>query len=71
MQIIIFDVKTSNVLLDEACITAKITDVGLAKMIAGSEIKTLLVSFPPSQQLHYSSREYFLQRMSCAGADQL
>jgi len=46
-QIIIFDVKTSNVLLDEACITAKITDVGLAKMIAGSEIKTLLVSYLP------------------------
>lgn len=42
-QIIIFDVKSSNVLLDEACIAAKITDVGLARIIAGNEIKTILV----------------------------
>ncbi|BDA51316.1 Mitogen-activated protein kinase kinase kinase 11 [Coccomyxa sp. Obi] len=40
--IIIFDVKAGNVLLDEACITAKITDVGLAKVMAGSKTETLL-----------------------------
>ncbi|BDA51311.1 probable LRR receptor-like serine/threonine-protein kinase at C-terminar half [Coccomyxa sp. Obi] len=40
--IIIFDVKAGNVLLDEACITAKITDVGLAKVMAGSNTETLL-----------------------------
>lgn len=43
VQIIIFDVKPANILLDEACITAKVTDVGLAKVIAGSNTETLLV----------------------------
>ena len=44
VQIIVFDIKAGNVLLDQDGITAKITDVGLSKMLAGSNIATLLVS---------------------------
>ena len=42
-QIIVFDIKAGNVLLDQDRVTAKITDVGLSKMLAGSNTATLLV----------------------------
>ena len=43
VQIIVFDIKAGNVLLDQDGVTAKITDVGLSKMLAGSNTATLLV----------------------------
>ena len=46
MQIIVFDIKAGNVLLDADRVTAKITDVGLSKMLAGSNTATLLVRPP-------------------------
>lgn len=44
-NIIVFDIKAGNVLLDQDGVTAKITDVGLSKMLAGSNTATLLVCF--------------------------
>ena len=41
-----FDIKAGNVLLDTDRVTAKITDVGLSKMLAGSNTATLLVRVP-------------------------
>ena len=46
VQIIVFDIKAGNVLLDQDRVTAKITDVGLSKMLAGSNTATLLVGRP-------------------------
>lgn len=43
VQVIVFDIKAGNVLLDQDGVTAKITDVGLSKMLAGSNTATLLV----------------------------
>ena len=37
-QIIHFDIKSSNVLLDRAGLTAKIADVGLSKIARGSQV---------------------------------
>ena len=37
-QIIHFDIKSSNVLLDRAGLTAKIADVGLSKITRGSQV---------------------------------
>ena len=50
-QIIVFDIKAGNVLLDTDRVTAKITDVGLSKMLAGSNTATLLVR-PPRRYQH-------------------
>ncbi len=47
-NIIVFDIKAGNVLLDQDGVTAKITDVGLSKMLAGSNTATLLVRYPPA-----------------------
>lgn len=38
-----FDIKSSNILLDSEGIIAKISDVGLSKLVAGSNTATLLV----------------------------
>ena len=54
MQIIVFDIKAGNVLLDADRVTAKITDVGLSKMLAGSNTATLLVG--PRRRYSHSSR---------------
>ena len=43
MNIIWFDCKPSNVLLDHSGCIAKIADVGLSRMLAGSGTDTLLV----------------------------
>ena len=42
-QVVVFDIKAGNVLLEPDGVTAKITDVGLSKMLAGSNTATLLV----------------------------
>ena len=42
-QIIVFDIKAGNVLLDQDGVTAKLADVGLSKILAGSNTATLLV----------------------------
>lgn len=39
-----FDIKSGNVLLDDVGVIAKISDVGLSKIMAGSNTATLLVS---------------------------
>ena len=55
-NIIVFDVKAGNVLLDQDGVTAKITDVGLSKMLAGSNTATLLVCFSfPAHDVHPST----------------
>lgn len=43
VQVIIFDIKAGNVMMDQDGVTAKITDVGLSKVLAGSNTATLLV----------------------------
>lgn len=43
MQVIVFDIKAGNVMMDQDGVTAKITDVGLSKVLAGSNTATLLV----------------------------
>lgn len=47
VHIIVFDIKAGNVLLDQDGVTAKITGVGLSKMLAGSNTATLLVCADP------------------------
>ena len=42
-KIIWFDCKPSNVLLDHSGMLAKIADVGLCKMLAGTHTETALV----------------------------
>ena len=44
-QIVWFDCKPGNVLLDETGSVAKISDVGLSKMLATSQTETVLVGF--------------------------
>ena len=43
-HIVWFDCKPGNVLLDNTGSVAKIADVGLSKMLAGSQTETVLVS---------------------------
>ena len=43
LQVIVFDIKAGNVMMDQDGVTAKITDVGLSKVLAGSNTATLLV----------------------------
>ena len=43
VKVIFFDNRAANVLLSQDGVTAKITDVGLSKMLAGSNTATLLV----------------------------
>ena len=43
VQVIVFDIKAGNVMLDQDGVTAKITDMGLSKILAGSNTATLLV----------------------------
>ena len=43
VQVIVFDIKAGNVMMDQDGVTAKITDVGLSKVLAGSNTATLLV----------------------------
>ena len=42
-QIVWFDCKPGNVLLDHTGLVAKISDVGLSKMLAASQTETVLV----------------------------
>ena len=42
-----FDIKAGNVMMDQDGVTAKITDVGLSKVLAGSNTATLLVRPSP------------------------
>ena len=64
-QIIVFDIKAGNVLLDTDMVTAKITDVGLSKMLAGSNTATLLVSAPRRYRPGYrpASAQYRVPRV--------
>ncbi len=45
-KIIHFDIKSSNVLLDRACLTAKIADVGLSKIVRGSQVSQTMRCAP-------------------------
>ena len=42
-QVIMFDIKSNNVLLNGKGVIAKISDVGLSKIMASSNTATLLV----------------------------
>ena len=57
-----FDIKAGNVLLDADKVTAKITDVGLSKMLAGSNTATLLVR-PPRRDGHSFRPAYARRRL--------
>ena len=48
IKVIWFDCKPGNVLLNRAGTIAKISDVGLSKMLAGSQTETALVSVLPN-----------------------
>ena len=58
VQVIVFDIKAGNVMLDVDGVTAKITDVGLSKILAGSNTATLLVGVlhltKPLRPCHFS-----------------
>ena len=53
MQVISFDVKPANVLLDRTGKHAKLADVGLAKILEHSQTMTNMVSLPLLLSVHW------------------
>jgi serine/threonine protein kinase len=51
LQIIMFDIKSTNVVLDRAGLVAKVCDFGLSKIMAGSHTQNTYVSLPPFSPL--------------------
>ena len=45
MQVVHFDIKPQNILIDHSGVVAKISDMGLSRILAGTQTNTLLVSW--------------------------